>query len=169
MMNSRRGLNSLQLWESLRNNIHTKDIFHGIYALDQLKGLEEVEPRLIIVNTDPSYKPGKHWLLFHFNTDGKSVDFFDSLGKMPQDYPKEIKHFLQRWCESIYCVPHRIQPVGSVLCGHYCLYYAYCKGLGESMDEILNHLPSPTWIRQCIPVLFQITDIKTDCQACQSF
>ena len=167
-MNRPRGLNSLQLWESLKNNIHTRKIFDGIYPSDHLKNIKEGKPKLVLANTDPHNKPGKHWLLFHFNDDGKSVDFFDSLGKQPENYPKDICNFIHAWAEEVNYLPQRIQPVGSALCGHYCLYYGYCKSMGETMEEIVSHIPSPTWIENCIPILFNINDIKTDCQTCQT-
>lgn len=165
-MNAPRGLNSWQLWESLKSNQHTKAKFDGIYPIDHLKYIRNKRPKLIIANTDPETKPGKHWLLFYFDDTGYSVDFFDSLGKSPENYPAEITHFLKLWAENVYYVTDRIQPMGSALCGHYCLYYAYCKSIGESMEDILSHIPSPTWIQQCVPILFKISDIKTNCQTC---
>ena len=168
-MNRPRGLNSLQMWESLKNNIHTRKFFDGIYPLDHLKHIKDEKPRLVIANTDPNHRPGKHWLLFYFNDDGKSVDFFDSLGKPPEHYPKDISHFISMWAQEVNYISQRIQPIGSALCGHYCLYYAYCKSMGESMEEIASHIPSPTWIYECIPILYKISDIRTECQTCQSY
>ena len=46
------------------------------------------KPKLIICNTDPSTKPGKHWVLFFFHND--TVDFFDSLGNDMEYYGDEF-------------------------------------------------------------------------------
>lgn len=165
-MAQERGLNSLQLWEALKQNEVTRDYFDGVFPLDHLRHIQS-EPRLVIVNTDPEKKPGKHWLLFFFNRDA-TVDFFDSLGKSPYQYPAPIANFLKEWAKEVKFLAHRVQPKGSTLCGHYCLYYAYSKCTGETMEEIQAHMPSPQWIEHCIPVLFDIEDIKTKCQSCIS-
>ena len=71
-------MNTKQLWNALCLNPLTNNYFDGIYSSDTLKEIEG-KPNLIICNTDPSTKPGEHWVLFFFNE--ISVDFFDSLGR----------------------------------------------------------------------------------------
>ena len=166
MMSTRKGLNSLQLWEALTQNTSTQPFFDGVYALDQLKHIKS-KPKLVLSNTDPQYKAGKHWLLFFFNEDGMTMDFFDSLGRNPEDYPHPIPEFIRKWSSEVYYMPNRVQPEGSALCGHYCLYYAYSKSLGESMEDILSHMPSSEWIEKCILILFKINKIRSTCQTCE--
>ena len=69
-------MNTKQLWNALILNPVTNKYFDGIFSIDTLQDIKE-KPTLIICNTDPSYKPGEHWILFFFYN--KSVDFFDSL------------------------------------------------------------------------------------------
>ena len=166
-MSKKRGLNSIQLWEALSENKVTQDFFNGIFALDHLDRINST-PGLVIVNTDPENKPGRHWLLFFFNID-ETVDFFDSLGKSPYSYPVFIVNFMMKWAKQVKFSTERVQPEGSALCGHYCLYYAYSKCTGEKMEQILSHMPSPQWIENCIPVLFDIANIKSNCQSCISY
>ena len=71
-------MNTNQLWNALCLNPVTNQYFDGIYSADTLKEIRE-KPDLIICNTDPSNKPGEHWVLFFFSDN--SVDFFDSLGR----------------------------------------------------------------------------------------
>ena len=71
-------MNTKQLWNALCLNPVPNKYFDGIYSSDTLKEIKE-RPDLIICNTDPSNKPGEHWVLFFFNQN--SVDFFDSLGR----------------------------------------------------------------------------------------
>ena len=163
-MNKVKGLNTFQLKEALETHPVTKPCFDGIYALDQLK-VFDTPPRLIIVNTDPKHKPGKHWLLFHF-LDHDTVEMFDSLGKDIESYPKPIANFVGSFAHRIVQMDERIQPLGSALCGHYCLYYAYCSCNGEKMQDIVQHIPSSNWIETCIPILFHIEDINSNCQGC---
>lgn len=165
-MTDTRGLNSLQLWEALNKNHVTRDYSDGVFPLDHLHHLHS-KPRLVIVNTDPEKDPGKHWLLFFYNPDD-SVDFFDSLGKSPFSYPRGIVDFMKKWAHQVQFTTDRVQPLGSALCGHYCLYYAYSKCTGQSMEQILGEMPSPQWIEHCIPLLFDIAPIKSKCQSCIS-
>ena len=43
----------------------TKKCFDGVYPRDILKSIKETL-QMIIVNTDPSTKTGKHWILLYF-------------------------------------------------------------------------------------------------------
>lgn len=118
-------MNTKQIWQALTNNVFTLQQFNGVYSKDTLKEIK-VKPTLIICNTDPSSKPGKHWVLFYCNKDN-SIDFFDSLGKKPSHYGCEFTEFLQRFSNCYYIVNTTIQSKRSNLCGLYCLYYAYWK------------------------------------------
>ena len=56
-------MNTKQLWNALCLNADTNKYFDGIYSSDTLKEIVD-KPDLIICNTDPSNKPGEHWVLF---------------------------------------------------------------------------------------------------------
>ena len=62
----------------------------------------------------------------------------------------------------MHAVHDRIQPKGTTLCGHYCLYYAYSRCEGMSVQKIVHTMPSPQWIKSCIPILFDIPDIISE-------
>ena len=163
-MASTKGLNTYQLQEALQGNKVTQPCFDGIYAANRLNEIE-ARPHLIIVNTDPDYKPGQHWLLLNFLS-SHVVELFDSLGKDVEDYPRPIRDFVYRFSTQVHQMPYRVQPLYTALCGHYCLYYAYCSCTGERMEDIVKHIPHPDWIRNCIPILFNIPHIKSECQSC---
>ena len=132
-------MNTKQLWTALCLNPVTNSYFDGIYSIDTLKTIEE-KPELIICNTDPSNKPGKHWVLFFFK--GENVDFFDSLGWDIEYYGSEFINFIKTFANKYKQCLKRLQPLGSELCGHYCLYYAYAKCNSKSMEEIVNTMSS---------------------------
>ena len=48
-------MNTKQLWNALINNKVTEPFFDGIFPRDMLEIIEN-KPKLIICNTDPSYK-----------------------------------------------------------------------------------------------------------------
>ena len=87
-------MNTKQLWNALILNPVTNKYFDGIFSIDTLQDIKE-KPTLIICNTDPSYKPGEHWILFFFYD--KSVDFFDSLGRDITFYGSEFIDFVKNF------------------------------------------------------------------------
>lgn len=158
-------LNTFQLSHALSQSEMTRDKFEGVYPVDHLKHIQDA-PKMIIVNTDPSYKPGKHWLLFY--SDRNTIEMFDSLGRDITEYPHEITDFVNKFSHVLKYVNDRLQPVNSSLCGHYCLYYAYHRCNGDTMQNIIHDMHSPDWIRCCVPIMFDIPNVVSDCQICQT-
>ena len=133
-------MNTKQLWQALANSPVTEPYFDGVFPIDALKEIKQ-KPKLIICNTDPSNKPGEHWVLFFFNRNG-SVDFFDSLGKNMNSYSDLFRKFASRFASSIKWTDIRMQPLNSSLCRHYCLYYAHKRCKGEDMESIVASMTS---------------------------
>ena len=134
-------MNTKQIWQALSSNEFTSVRFDGVFSYNTLKNIKN-KPELVICNTDPSYRGGKHWVLFFFNSDNKTVDFFDSLGAKPSHYGKEFTKFISKFADHYNFINKRIQPKNSDVCGHYCLYYAYWKCKGENMEWIIERIPS---------------------------
>ena len=63
------GLNTFQLTAALQKNPITKKCFDGVYPRDILNSIKKT-PQMIIVNTDPSTKSGKHWILLYVDARG---------------------------------------------------------------------------------------------------
>lgn len=147
-------MNTKQLWQALSENSETDKYFDGVFPRDALKEIKQ-KPKLIICNTDPSDKPGEHWVLFFFD-DENNVEFFDSLGKRMDYYNSDLINFASKfaiyhkWCTK------RIQPVNSDLCGHYCLYYAHKRCKGENMESIITSMKSPTSVLKYVKKYFKI-------------
>ena len=120
-------LNSIQLSIVLKSNSVTSKHTSAVFARDELSSVYTNPPQIIIVNTDPLEKSGKHWLLIYFN-EGGSVNFFDSLGYDINFYHSSIKKFVQKFTKKYQNVMTcRLQSLDLSLCSHYCLYYTYCK------------------------------------------
>lgn len=131
-------MDTKQLWNALSLNPVTNKYFDGIYSSDTLKEIKE-KPTLIICNTDPSNKPGEHWVLFFFSKN--SVDFYDSLGREITYYGNVFLDFVKKFADDVKQCLKRTQPVKSDLCGQYCLYYAFAKCNGLPMEKIINNIP----------------------------
>ena len=56
-------MNSRQLRWILSGDKFTKQFFRGVYAIDEIKSIKTVSyPSSFVINLDPSYKPGSHWV-----------------------------------------------------------------------------------------------------------
>ena len=98
---------------------------------------------MIIVNTDPSTKSRKHWILLYFDAQ-EHAKIFDSLGNDVASYHSSIKIIIQRHSTHyMHAVHDRIQPKGTTLCGHHCLYYAYSKCEGMSGQRFVHTMSFP--------------------------
>ena len=134
-------MNTKQLWCALSLNAKTSYFFDGIYSKDTLNDYEMKEkPGFIICNTDPSDKLGEHWVVFFCNENG-SVDFYDSLGRDITYYGTEIYNFVTKKISNgwYYC-KERTQPIGTSLCGEYCMYYVLMKCIGYEMSKIIKSM-----------------------------
>ena len=71
-------MNNTELEEKLFSDHRIRDIVGGVSTSDALPIHAKKRSLLHIVNTDPSYTPGKHWLVIYIGEDGL-VEYFDPL------------------------------------------------------------------------------------------
>lgn len=107
-----------QLKRALHLHRDTKDVFKGVYSCNMLPTyIPRGKTLALIANTDPSTKPGQHWVAYVYTK--THVFFFDSYGKPPGKAPF---HNLMKHRKHKRYFGRRIQGGGNV-CGHYCLYF----------------------------------------------
>jgi hypothetical protein len=150
-------MNTFQLWYALTSNPVTARTFDGVFAKDTLCTIQ-APSGLLICNTDSSDKPGKHWLLLYHH--GDTLEYFDSLGKDIQEYGDEFVTFAKRIkaTKVVTIINERIQPKGTSLCGDYCLYYAYARMKGQSMNDIVRFIPSSQTLCDFVRDIYCIND-----------
>lgn len=94
--------------------------FEGVFARDYLPSKKR-RNRILIMNTDTSNLPGKHWIavIVHNN-----VGYcFDPLGFPPSlTLSSWLNRHYSRWSSN---TNKRVQPLYSDLCGYYCLYFLF--------------------------------------------
>ena len=84
-------MNSRQLRWILLGDKLTKLSFKGVYAIDEMKLIKIASyPSSFVINPDPSYKHGSHWVAVYFDRNCVG-ECFDSLARHP---PHEVEHFL---------------------------------------------------------------------------
>jgi len=124
-------MDTLQILKILKRNIGEACL--GVFPSDRLpKSMPKSSA--IVVNTDPSDKPGTHWVAIFKNVDG-TVDYFDSYGFKPM--VATISHFLNKFKKCHYNMK-RIQGILSSVCGHYCIYFVMQRWKNNSMEEIVT-------------------------------
>ena len=123
----------------MRRDYYINQNFLGVFSLDQFLNLEIHDDNrkrfLLVVNEQPSWKEGSHWLLVFKNKD--NVYFIDSLGRTPSYYGLH-----DRICNlgdnMIFINNTPLQCYNSSTCGAYSIYFSYYFQREVAFDEILN-------------------------------
>jgi hypothetical protein len=127
-------MNTIQLSLAMSQNKVTKKTFQGIFPSDGLPK-KIIKPATVIANTDPSSKPGQHWVAFYFPKRG-NAEYFDSSGQFPCN--KKFEIFLKKNSASFKFNKKRLQGSLSSTCGHYCAVYLLSRCKGKTMDKFLT-------------------------------
>lgn len=127
-------MNTVQLTVDMMNNKKIKRNFKGVFPADKLpKRLKK--PAMLIANTDPSSKPGSHWVAFHIPVKGP-IEFFDSTGRGPES--DHFKSFLRKNGKKLLCNKNRLQSLFSTTCGNYCGVFLYLRSNNISFKKFLS-------------------------------
>ena len=139
-----RPLRTEDLTQALLMDVHTRQQFGDVCSLTELP--EKVIGQIYVVNTDPHWLPGKHWLTFYFPETGPP-EFFDSTGHTPGYYHKEFENFLLRNSNHTYSYNNtQIQGYGSNTCGYFCLFYSFHRARGIPIASIINMFTNELWV-----------------------
>jgi hypothetical protein len=130
-------MNTAQIVQALEQDRVTKKMFCGVFPSDKLPQTMDKNPCGFVANTDPSDKPGKHWVAFYFPTEEKG-EFFDSYGQAPNFYRDSFGDFLSKHCDKWGFNKHKLQSAWSDVCGQYCIFYLSHRALGYSMNQIVQ-------------------------------
>ena len=137
-------MNTFQLWYALCTNEVTGKNFGGVFARDTLPPSLQVGD-VIVCNTDVSDGPGKHWVAWYRRSEDE-YEFFDSLGKKPDDYwlfpPFNNKRST--------FLPSRIQSRDTNICGEMCLFYALAALRGTRIFDMPFIMPFEQSLREIV-------------------
>ena len=126
-------MNTREIHSALVSDDNIKKIYKGVFALDQIPISLNV-PWLIVVNLDPSYKEGSHWVVL-CQTNPYLISHFDSLGKNPDNY---IHNLLMLKRKQYQYNNVRLQNYLTDTCGLYCIYFSYYISRGWTLRQILS-------------------------------
>ena len=99
---------------------------------------------MIIVNTDPSAKSSKHWILLYFDARG-CAKIFDSLGN--ESYHSSIKKFIQRHSTHYMHAVHEFSPKALHSVDIIVSIMLILDVRGCLRKKIVHTMPSPQWIK----------------------
>lgn len=113
--------------------------FLGVFAADQIKSIKSNQVGTLIVNTDPSYLDGKHWISFCL--DKKDIYLYDPLclNIFPSEY---FNHFVLRMNKALHLNMLKVQATDSVLCGYHALVFCYVMNNHASENKFRSFLNS---------------------------
>ena len=121
-----------QLKRALKKHHKTRSVYGGVFARDKIPIPPRGRRLAYIVNTDPSHKPGQHWVAFFITRD--TVYYFDPYGLPPRGF-KNVLHCRK---QHVY-YGKRLQGIGNV-CGHYCLYFILSMQTKHSFNVFSDDL-----------------------------
>ena len=138
-------MNTSQLQCAIQCDKQMQEKIKGVYASNQIVNLNiKSTDTGIIVNTDSSDKPGRHWLAFYF-TSYEQIECFDSYGLSPEYYSHNLGAFVKKY-ESVVTNNKQLQGPNTMVCGQYCLFYLMHRCRGYSMNDIVNMFSSDTYV-----------------------
>lgn len=129
-------MNSIELIHTLTNDKFAKDYFLGVFSSDHVPLSIRKVPACFIANTDPSWKPGGHWLAVFVDHEN-NVEFFDSYGQDPTEYPM-ISAFLRKYEDTCKRNTVQLQSYFSSTCGQFCLYFILWRCRGVTFENIMS-------------------------------
>jgi len=127
-------MDTLQILSVLKSDTATAPICGGVFASDRLPVPVKV-PSALVVNFDPSDKPGSHWISIYIDSSGKG-EYFDPLAMPIPEGP--IQKFLRTNCRSVSRAAVPVQGSMSSACGPHCLFFLLLRSRGLSMNRIIN-------------------------------
>jgi len=148
----------------IRHITHSECV-NNVYVLprDKLKIVDLTRlPAVVIVNTDKSGDPGKHWIAFYMYKDSKSrtiAEYFDSYGQTLANYnvefPVKIKDYN---CQTL-------QSMFSNVCGLHVIFFVYHRVRGKSLKDVIKLYSSD---ENCNDMLVRRFFEKLNVSPCQS-
>lgn len=99
--------------------------------------LKKINNIAIIFNTDNHLQSGKHWLSVFIDNVNKKVDYFDSLGDLPN---KNITSFLKHFKNYTFKINKTEHQKKNSECGVYSCYFIIQRLKGLSFEEITNRI-----------------------------
>lgn len=95
-------------------------------------------PKGFITNTEPSTRPGQHWVAFVIWTP-REIEFFDSYGMTPGFYSSALQEYFDRFDRRRPLNRKDVQSIDTAVCGQWCLYWLWHRlVVGKTTSSLLR-------------------------------
>ena len=146
-------MNALTINHYLISDLNVKSVYQGIFSSNELYKINKNIECFYVVNTDPNYLPGSHWIVIYSHD--KTCEIFDSLGENPINYGVHFSNLLLKYNKYSYSIK-KIQNKFSNTCGMFCIYYIYWKTRGLGLNEIVSTFSHDTSLNDFLMRKFMI-------------
>lgn len=133
-------MNENQIRKILFNDHITRTCFIGVFPCDRIPREIPRFPAAFVMNTDPHYKPGRHWIAVYVKSPS-TVEFFDSFGNKPQYFGENMSKYFENFPQVV-CNTVSLQSPISAVCGQYCVYFLYYRCRQRSLSSIVSPFKS---------------------------
>lgn len=106
--------------------------FNGVFARNDLPIPINNNDESIIVNTDTSNLPGKHWIAIK-KINNRYI-YFDPAGWIP------FKNIIEQYPNTIVYSFNNSQPYFSKTCGYHCIFFLYNNVHAENENILFNFI-----------------------------
>ncbi len=129
-------MNTVEINTFIQRDERCHAMFQGVFSIDTLPDI----PRLLVCNTDPSHRPGRHWIAIHVSYDGCG-EFFDSFELPPHPI---FEHYMNIHCRKWTWNTKQLQSLTSCVCGFYCCFYCSLRCRGFDLNHIVHSFTRDT-------------------------
>jgi hypothetical protein len=135
-------MNTRDIDRFIRADKPCREIFQGVFSIDTLPD----KPRLLVCNTDPSNKPGKHWIAIFVDSKRRG-EYFDSFGRKPA---KAFENYMNEHCADWTFNAKQLQSIVSNCCGFYCCFYCALRCRGFDLTRVVKIFTGDTGFNDSI-------------------
>ena len=138
-----RALSTEDLTKCMLKDKYIRRKFGGVWPINKVP-FSKFKNKIMIINTDPHYKKGKHWFCLFIPREKKKgenikIEIFCSLG-VRNSKKGWLAYFIRKLQNrgSIIYNGNRLQAIKSSYCGYYCLLFAIMRSRGIKFKNIVK-------------------------------
>jgi hypothetical protein len=158
-------MNTGQLACAINSDTLLRKSVSGVFSSDNLPNYRAT----FIANTDPSTRPGAHWIACFVDERGRG-EYFDTYGRKPS---RPFASWLNKYTNGYICNTKILQSDTSAVCGFYCLFYLLLRCRGITLENVVkrftrNKHSNDLYVYAAITEYFCYLKTRNSGQGCHS-
>jgi hypothetical protein len=110
--------------------------FIGTFPRNLLPKSKIKKPAFLVINTDPSNKPGEHWVAVYLSKNN-IAEYFDSYG-IKSIHDDVYNFFQNNDIKKVIYNPYQLQSIITTTCGNYCVLYIKLRDSGLTFCKFIK-------------------------------